>query len=148
MKIALLANGALVSLGITISSVAFAQSDIMSTILANLSSRVQRFENSCGEDIKKYCTTVTPGGGRTVYCMQAHEDKISAQCAFELTDVEAALQETAEELKQAVNVCRGDIEKLCANVQSGGGRIAACLAANRTSVSQTCVQAVEKIQVK
>ena len=36
----------------------------------------------CADDIKKYCTDSDPGEGRMVYCMQAHEDKISPKCAY------------------------------------------------------------------
>ena len=88
MKIALrfLATAGLLSLGVVLSVTAYAQSDTMGAILEKLTARIQRLENSCGEDIKKFCSTVTPGGGRIVYCMQAYEDKISPKCAFELDE--------------------------------------------------------------
>jgi Cysteine rich repeat len=47
-----------------------------------------------------------------------------------------------------VRVCAGDIQKLCGSTQPGEGRIAACLAANRSSVSAVCVDAVEKLNIK
>ena len=83
-----------------------------------------------------------------VYCLEAYEDKISAKCAFDLSEVELDLQDTIEGLNQAVRVCQGDIQKLCGSTQPGEGRIAACLAANRSSVSGVCVDAVEKLNIK
>lgn len=136
----------LLPLGVSISSTAYAQSDMMNLILERLAANLKKLEASCGEDIRKYCSTVTPGEGRILYCMQAHEDKISDGCASVLDEVVLQAETTADNLREAVNACRGDIDKFCAKTQPGQGRIAACLAANRTSVSKTCVEAVEKLQ--
>jgi 4-hydroxyphenylpyruvate dioxygenase-like putative hemolysin len=142
----LLAKFVLLPLGVSISSIAYAQTDMMNAILERLTAGIQKLETSCGEDIKKYCSTVTPGDGRILYCMQAHEDKISPACAYDLNEVELQVQTTADHLREAVNACRGDIDKFCAKTQPGQGRIAACLAANRTSVSKSCVEAVQNLQ--
>ena len=141
-----LAKIALLPLGLTISSIAYAQTDMMNAILERLTAGIQKLEATCGEDIKKYCSTVTPGDGRVLHCMQAHEDKISPGCAYDLNEVALQAQATADNLREAVNACQGDIDKFCAKTQPGQGRIAACLAANRTSVSKSCVQAVQKLQ--
>jgi len=133
---------------ITASSVAYAQTDATSVILQRLTAGIQKLENSCGEDIKKFCSTVTPGEGRILFCMQAHEDKISPKCAFDLREAEQELQEVTSQLEQARNACRTDIEKLCGQTLPGQGRIAACLAAQSASVSPSCSAAVEKLRIK
>lgn len=142
----MLAKIVLLPLGIGISSVAYAQTDVMNTILERLAAGIKKLEASCGADIRKYCKTVTPGEGRIVHCMQAHEDKISPGCGFVLNEVALQAQATIDRLKEAVNACQGDINQFCAKTQPGEGRIAACLAANRASVSKTCVDAVQKLQ--
>ena len=144
--IRLLAKIALLPLGVTISSIAYAQTDIMNATLERLTAGIQKLETSCGEDIKKYCSTVTPGEGRILYCMQAHEDKISVGCASVLDEVVFQAETTADNLREAMISCRGDIGKFCATTLPGQGRLAACLAANRTSVSQSCAEAVQKLQ--
>ena len=53
-----------------------------------------------------------------------------------------------DQFKEAVRACQSDIAKLCGQTAPGQGRIAACLAANKASVTQTCVEAVEKLQIK
>jgi hypothetical protein len=132
----------------TLSGPAYAQNDVMSNVLHKLMSRIEKLQDSCSEDLKQYCSAVTPGGGRLVYCLEAYEDKISAKCAFDLDEAELDLQATTDGLKEAVRVCQGDIQKLCGTTQPGEGRIAACLAANRSSVSAGCVDAVEKLNTK
>jgi hypothetical protein len=143
-----LAMAVLVPAGISALSHAWAQTDMMNTVLEKLTARVQKFENSCGDDIKKFCTGVTPGGGHLISCMQAYEDKISAKCAYELDEIELDLQATNDQLKEAGRVCQGDIAKLCGDTRPGEGRISACLASNKASVSLSCVEAIEKLQIK
>jgi hypothetical protein len=150
MKIAprLLAIAVLVPASLTLSGAAFAQSDTMNAVLQKLTARIQKLESSCGADIKKFCSSVTPGGGHIVNCLEAYDDKITPKCAFALDEAELDLQEVGDGLKQALNVCQGDIAKLCGDTKPGEGRISACLSAKKASVSQSCVQAIEKMQVK
>jgi len=131
---------------ISISSAAYAQTDMMGLLRERLGAGLKKLETACGEDVKKFCSTVTPGEGRLIYCMQAHEDKISDGCASTLDEVAYQAEEAADNLREAVNACRGDIEKVCATTEPGQGRLAACLATNKTSVSKGCADAVQKFQ--
>lgn len=112
----LVAKIVLVPLGITFAGIANAQTDAMSGVLEKLTAEIKKLETSCNEDIKKYCSTVTPGDGRILHCMQAHEDKISPACAYDLNDVALLAQTTVDQLREAVNSCRGDIAKFCAKI--------------------------------
>ena len=142
----LLAKIVLLPMCISISSAAYAQTDMMSLLRERLAAGFKKLETACGEDVKKFCSTVTPGEGRILLCMQAHEDKISVGCASVLDEVVLQAETTADDLREAVIVCRGDINKFCATTLPGQGRLAACLAANRTSVSKSCAEAVQKLQ--
>jgi len=142
----LLTKTVLATLGVSVSSIAYTQTDVMNAVLERLTVGIKKLEASCGRDIKKYCRTVTPGEGRILYCMQAHEDKISPGCAFVLTEVALQAQTTVGQLREAVNSCQGDIDKFCAKTQPGQGRLAACLAANKASVSKNCVETVQRLQ--
>ena len=144
----LLAKIALLPLGMSISSTAYAQSDIMNATLEKIAGGIKKIESACGEDIKKYCSAVTPGSGRLLYCMQAHEDKISDGCGSVLDEVTLQTESTADNLREAGNACRGDIDKFCGKILPGQGRIAACLAANKTAVSASCGDAVQKLQAQ
>jgi Cysteine rich repeat len=123
-----------------------AQTDVGKTILEKLTAKVAKLESACAKDIKKYCSTVTPGEGRMIYCMQAHEDKISAKCDFELGDTAASVQTAADALKDAVIACKAEITGVCGKTPPGQGRIAACLSANKSTASSGCVAAIQKIE--
>jgi hypothetical protein len=129
----------------SISSVS-AQSSIGKTLLEKLTAKAAKLESACASDIKKYCTTVTPGEGRMIYCMQAHEDKISPKCAFELEDAAASVQTTADALKDAILACKVEINGVCGKIAPGQGRIATCLRENKSSASSGCADAIKKIE--
>jgi Cysteine rich repeat len=123
-----------------------AQTSIGKTLLDRLNARVEKLESACARDIRKFCRTVTPGEGRMVYCMQAHEDKISAKCAFELGDAAAAIQTAAEALKDGVIACKAEINGVCGKIRPGEGRIATCLLENKSAASAGCAEAIAKVQ--
>ena len=123
-----------------------AQADLGKTILDKLTARIAKLENACANDIKKYCRTVTPGEGRMIYCMQAHENKISTKCAFELGEAATSVQSAADALKDAVIACKAELNGVCGKVVPGQGRIAACLLSNKSTASAGCADAIKKIE--
>ena len=138
--------GILLSLAILSTGSVSAQSDLGKAILEKLTARVAKLESACAKDIKKYCSNVTPGEGRLVYCMQAYEDKISPSCAFELEDTATSVLTSADALKEAVMACKAEITGVCGKIQPGQGRIAACLLANKSTASTGCSEAIRKIE--
>jgi hypothetical protein len=125
---------------------ASAQTDIGKAIQEKLAAEAAKLERSCADDIKKYCSDVTPGEGRMIYCMQAHEDKISPKCAFDLEEAATDVQLSADNLKEAITACRAEITGVCGKTQPGQGRIAACLIANKSTASKGCGDAIQKIE--
>jgi hypothetical protein len=125
---------------------ASAQTSIGKTIVEKLTAKIATLENSCASDIKKYCKDVTPGEGRMIYCMQAHEDKISPKCAYELGETAGSVQATSDLLKEGVIACKAEISGVCGKTQPGQGRIAACLIANRSTASKDCADAIQKVE--
>jgi Golgi apparatus protein 1 len=123
-----------------------AQADLGKTIMEKLTARVTKLDSACAEDIQKYCSTVTPGEGRMIYCMEAHEDKISTKCAFELGEAATSVQSAADALKDAVIACKAEITGVCGKTVPGEGRIAACLLSNKSTASAGCVEAIQKIE--
>jgi Cysteine rich repeat len=81
-----------------------------------------------------------------IYCMQAHEDKISPKCAFDLEEAATDVQLSADNLKEAITACRAEITGVCGKTQPGQGRIAACLIANKSTASKGCGDAIQKIE--
>ena len=123
-----------------------AQTSIGKTILDKLHARVEKVESACATDIKKYCSKVTPGEGRRIYCMQAFEDKISPKCAFELEDAATSILAAADALKDGVIACKAEINGVCGKIKPGEGRIATCLIENKSTASAGCAEAIAKVQ--
>jgi hypothetical protein len=123
-----------------------AETDVAKTLQQKLAARITKLENACAKDIKKYCKDVTPGEGRLIYCMQAHEDKISPACSFELEDALTSVQASADDLKNAVAACKAEIAGVCGKVVPGQGRIAACLIENKSTASKECADAIQEIE--
>ncbi|MBR0691893.1 cysteine rich repeat-containing protein [Bradyrhizobium lablabi] len=146
LKHTLVKSAALLLIGYGAVPVAHAQSDIAKTFVDRLLGQVAKLEKSCAKDIKKYCATVTPGEGRVIYCMQAHEDKIGPGCAYDLADAVLLLQASNDALKEALSACRTDIATKCGKIQPGKGRVAACLVAEKSNVSKDCAAAIEKVE--
>jgi Cysteine rich repeat len=125
---------------------ASAQSDLAKALQEKLAAEATKLENSCADDIKKFCSDVTPGEGRMIYCMQAHEDKISPKCAFDLEEAATDVQLSADNLKETITACKAEITGVCGKIQPGQGRVAACVVANKATASKSCVEAIDKIQ--
>ncbi len=132
MKLRMTSVGVLFML-LAVSGSVFAE-DIVSTV-----------QKGCAAEIENYCSQVTMGEGRLLACFYAHEDKLSGQCQYALYNASAQLEHAVSALNYVAGQCQNDIEKLCAKVQMGEGRIAQCLENNAESVSPACKQAMNDV---
>jgi len=48
--------------------------------LAQAQSAGQIFSAGCGDDVRKFCSDVQPGGGRIIACLQQNKDSVSDKC--------------------------------------------------------------------
>ncbi len=99
---------------------------------------VQRVQEACSDELRNFCSTVTPGEGRVLLCMQAHEDKIGRSCEMALFDVSRNIQQATRRVERLAEACWNDIQANCA----GGGSIGQCIIDKRASFSQPCQAAV------
>lgn len=53
---------------------------------------------------------------------------------------------TEAELEMLRTYCKADIERLCPNVEPGGGRIKECLLAQKEQMTVGCAQALQKLK--
>ena len=125
-----------------------AQSDAAGRAQARIMAGVKKLEAGCAADAQKYCATVTPGDGRLFFCIIAHEDKLSTKCDYALFEASRNLERALNRIEDAADACWNDIEKNCANIPEGGGRIAQCLSAKQASLSQQCQAAVKTFLTK
>jgi hypothetical protein len=109
------------------------------------SSLADQVKEGCRVEIESYCKQVTPGEGRLLACLYAVQDKLSARCDYALYDAASRLERAVAALSYGATECKGDIEKHCAAVQPGQGRIADCLKKQGDKLSKRCTQAMKDV---
>ncbi len=97
---------------------------------------------ACETDIENYCSQVTPGNGRLLHCMAAHEDKISGQCEYALYQAATVLEQLSAAMVYVVEQCKTEIETICSDVVLGEGKLPSCLAEHDADVSDGCKRAI------
>ncbi len=97
---------------------------------------------ACETDLQNYCSQVTPGNGRLLHCMAAHEDKISGQCEYAFYQAATLLEQLSVAINYLAQECKTDIQTHCSDVEVGDGKILACLAEHDAEVSESCKKAV------
>lgn len=95
---------------------------------------------NCATEIEAYCSQVMPGEGRMMACFYAHEDKISGQCVNALWDAAEALEDAIDTFVDIAVDCEADIDKFCADIEMGEGRILRCLESSVDSLSEDCAE--------
>ncbi len=110
----------------------------MSLGAANAQNPVAEALKGCSKEIKAYCSSVTPGGGRLVSCAKAHEDKLSSECIYSLNRAGYWLDFLTRTLTYVASQCGADALKYCPDVKLGEERVLNCLSANKASLSKYC----------
>ena len=108
----------------------------------------QTVKDGCKAELESYCKGVTPGEGRVLACLYAHEDKLSAKCEFALFDAAVLLDQAVSALVYAAYECEDDLEKYCADVPVGEGRLLDCITKNKKKVSKRCLDALTETGLK
>ena len=109
---------------------------------------VETVASGCEKELSAYCQGVTPGDGRILACLYAHADKLSGQCEYALYGAAAQLERAVAALTYLASECGDDLEKHCASVPAGEGRLLDCLNKNEKKVSRRCQQALKDTGLK
>ncbi len=111
---------------------------LMAFIAGNEQLAAQSIFESCETDLKAYCGQVTPGNGHIVACLYAHENTLSDNCDAATEDHANLLDWFFESVRYVMDQCANDIQKHCADVTFGGGRIFSCLVEKTSSLTDGC----------
>ena len=103
---------------------------------------------ACQPEIEAYCSQVTLGEGRLLACFYAHEDKLSGRCEYALYEGAAQLEQFAAAVTHLAVECMDDLEKYCAQVEHGEGRVATCLLEHKAEVTEACRQAMDDVELE
>ena len=115
------------------SPAAFAQESLLEYVI-----------DACETDLVEYCDQVTPGEGRMLYCVAAHEDKISSDCAYALYDAADVLRQLTNAIVYLAESCETEITEYCSETPLGEGRVLACLAQRSDELSESCRTAIDE----
>ncbi len=103
--------------------------------------------DACGKEIESHCADVTPGDGRLLSCLYAHEDKISDACDAAIAEIADLLDTFFELVRYSKQECRADIEKFCTDVEIGGGRVFSCLNSHKAELTGACSTVIAGIEL-
>jgi hypothetical protein len=115
---------------------------VFSGVVSAQQSLIDSVVKGCDKELKTYCKDVTPGEGRGLACLYAHEDKLSGQCEYALYDAAAQLERVINVLAYTANECREELTKYCSDIEPGQGRLLQCIEKNDAKVSKRCKQAL------
>lgn len=111
---------------------------LMACVAGNEQLAAQSIFESCAKDLETYCGAVTPGNGRTLACIYAHEDKVSDECDAATQNGAALLDWFFESVRYVYDQCADDIQKHCIGTEFGGGRILSCLNEKSSELTVAC----------
>jgi len=94
----------------------------------------------CANDLRNFCSKVSPGNDRLVACLISYEDKIIPRCRLTAYLASGRLSNRARGLQGLAKKCSSDIMQYCSNLAAGGGRIADCLRKNKATLMDECRQ--------
>jgi hypothetical protein len=106
---------------------------------------IDNVKKACETEINTYCSQVTPGEGRMLACFYAFEDKLSGRCQYALYEGAAQLEAFAVAINHLATECIDDLEKYCAEVELGEGRVGTCLLDHKAEVTDACRQAMDDV---
>jgi len=109
---------------------------------------VETVATGCKKELAAYCKDVTPGEGRVLACLYAHEDKLSGRCDYALYDAAAQLDRAVNALAYVAEECGDDMDKYCAEVPTGEGRLLDCLEKNEKNINSRCKDALKDTGMK
>ena len=109
---------------------------------------VETVAKGCEKELKSFCSQVTPGEGRILACLYAHNDKLSGQCEYALYDAAVQLERFVAALSYVANECDADLDKFCSAVEAGEGRLLKCLDDNSAKISARCTEALKDVGAK
>lgn len=93
----------------------------------------------CAEDMKKYCSSVSPGGGRLLQCYEQQKKNMSAECVAWAE----SLKKNAVEVKAA---CKAETDMSCNSEKGDPFAMLNCIQANYTRLSQKCIDKLNQFK--
>jgi Cysteine rich repeat len=101
--------------------------------LALLTASPAGADDACAAEVARLCPR-SRGDIETLSCLRAHEPTLAKACKGDLDAVLAKARAFSAD-------CEGDVYEHCKDVEPGEARVAACLRAHESELSQSCQNA-------
>jgi hypothetical protein len=107
----------------------------------------------CRADVQKYCAQSQGDREKAMDCLLDHQQDITDACYEALkkrlnnqgqAQGQGQGQGQGQQGQGPLQACRQDVQKLCAGVQPGGGRIVNCLLDHQKDLSDACYDVLSK----
>jgi Cysteine rich repeat len=113
-----------------------------SQLQSRIAAGAERVQAACREEVQNFCSKVTPGEGRLMLCMQAHEDKLSNQCEVAMLEASRNAQQAMRRVERVAEACWTDIQNHCVGAPS----VAQCMNEKRSVLSARCQAVVADLR--
>ena len=108
-----------------------------------------QMKTACKADVQKLCSDVTPEEGRIAACLDSKQDQLSTDCHNTWISTKAEISKRIDKADVAFRRdCGSDVQKFCANVPSGKGRLLRCLGQHESDLSNSCQNFQSKLEQK
>jgi hypothetical protein len=121
--------------------------------------QLEAVKSTCRRDYRRYCRGIPPGGPEALACLERNVERLRPNCKISIAAVERTappvvappppqpLQMPLLDAAIIARSCGRDLVSYCNEVQPGGGREVACLAAHRGDLRRRCRLALERVGV-
>ncbi len=99
--------------------------------IASVARKAREVGEACADDVRSFCSDVTPGKGAVLKCLADNRGSLTPQC-------QAIVQSAREKLAEFRKACGGDAKKFCKGIPEGQGRVLACLKSKEAELSPKC----------
>jgi hypothetical protein len=111
----------------------------LAAVLLAATTLAARADDPCAAETLALCNKAV-GTNAVLGCLRSNQEKLTPACQANVADYTAIAQQYGED-------CQADVQKVCANVPPGQGRLARCLVENISFVSQSCQDAINKVRL-
>lgn len=104
--------------------------------------------SACKDDLATLCAGVEPTDGKALACLQHHRADISVRsCRVAFLRLMGFVVEDHRLNPEMLQSCKMDIQKRCAGVVAGEGRMQLCLRTSEADLDPDCRAAVQRVEV-
>ena len=126
-----------------------AEADVINTSLIDdgFNKAVKIIGEGCSSEVATLCGDIPLGQGKILDCLKTNDSKLSSTCKESIVQGESTIESAHGNANYFGARCGPDIDRLCADVTPGDGRLVACLKKNIQSMEKRCYDAMNDLNL-